>query len=480
METNNPHNNHNLQEPHPQAPLLEDIAQGALIDFGYTPEEKILIKVVGIGGGGGNAIKRMIADGVKNVTYLAVNTDEQDLNKLEGAEKLVIGKKLTKGYGAGNDPERGRLAAEESADEIRRLLMDGQTEIVFITAGIGGGTGTGASPVVAHIAKKELGLLTIAIVSIPDIREEGHQKTIKALEAVRKLQSEVDSLILINNTKVMQVHGDRPLGEALYYANQTIVNATRSIADLISRTGEINADPNDVRATLKDGGMAIISSAEGEGENRVRDAIAKATNSPLLNGNDLSRTSRLIFFIYSSHDKEVTPNEKSVVTALTNSIIRDYSYKWGWGYDDTLKDKVRVTILAAGFGFESTERDVTQALNSSDQDIREQTALKMEQNRKLIETYYGETSGDFLATQAYPFILYDQELDNEEMIKILDNNPSVSRNHYTLEMIRSQNKGASRPFQAYIERGKQSLEEQMSIDKQPETPSQESDQQILF
>lgn len=430
--------NERNQQPSEQAiNRIDEIAEGKPIAFdGYNSHRKV-IKVVGIGGGGGNALNHMYKEGVDNVSYLALNTDAQDLNKLDLADKLVLGPNVTQGLGAGDDPERARLAAEESAEEIRRHLDDGETKIVFLTAGMGGGTGTGASPVVAKIAKQELGLLTVAIVTIPFLRE-GERKILKALKAVERLRQEVDAILIINNEKILDLYPTEPYSRALYLADLTLVNAARSVSDLIYKQGEINVDTNDVVKTLRNGGVAVISSGIGEGKERLKEAIDKAVHSPLLNGNDVYRASRLLVFFYMSREHELRVDEMEPLNALSASMDRSFEYIQGHAYDDSLGDKVKFTILASGFDLSATEQSVRSRVNEDHLTMRERAANE-EKNRILLEKYYDGRDGHLLGSigQARPFIMNDDEIDDERIIKILDNTPAALRRHDELEIIRS-------------------------------------------
>lgn len=432
--TNSPNNESQNREVN----RIDEITEGELISFsGYNSSRRV-IKVVGIGGGGGNALNHMFKEGVDNVSYLALNTDAQDLNKLDIPDRLVLGPSITQGLGAGDDPERARLAAEESAEEIKKLLDDGETKIVFITAGMGGGTGTGASPIVARIAKSELGLLTVGIVTIPFLRE-GERKILKALKAVERLREEVDAILIINNEKILELYPREPYSHALYLADLTLVNAARSVSDLIYKQGEINVDTNDVVKTLRNGGVAVISSGVGEGEHRLKDAIDRAVHSPLLNGNDVYRASRLLVFFYMSREHELRIDEMAPLDALSASMDRSFEYIQGHAFDDSLGEKVKFTILASGFDLTATEQSIRQN-NMEDRLTMQERANREEQDRELLSRYYEGKDGQLLGAvgQSRPFILADDELDNERIIKILDNTPAALRRHDELEIIRSE------------------------------------------
>lgn len=431
----------------PQTNSIEGITDGKLLTVDGLRSYENVIKIVGIGGGGGNALQSMYRAGIPNVSYLAINTDVQDLQKMDVPNKLPIGMRVTGGLGAGDDPERARLAAEESAEDIRKALNDGRTKIVFLTAGMGGGTGTGVSPVVARIAKKELDLLTVAIVTIPFARE-GERKIIKALNAVERLREDVDAILVINNEKIYSVYQGIPQSRALELANDTLVNAAKSVSDLIYRTGELNVDTNDVIKTLKDGGVAVISSGIGSGPNRLKDAIDAAIYSPLLNGNDIYRASRILTFFYVSHEHDLLTEEMAPLSALLASIDRNFDYIEGYGFDDSLGENVKFTILASGFDFSVTQKSVLQEYQE-DNFTRQERVNKERKDKDLIRAYYGDKDLNLGSSfgPSRPFIFADHELDNEEIINILDNEPSIHRNHYELEMLRSNgNESRPKPF----------------------------------
>lgn len=418
---------------------LEKIADGELIRFHNTLREKKVIKIVGVGGGGGNAVADIYRAGVDNVSYLIANTDAQDLEENPIPTKLILGTQICKGLGTGDDPEVGRMAAESSSEEIRKHLDDGQTEIVFLAAGMGKGTGTGASPVIAHIAKAELGLLTLAIVTIP-FKHEGRQKIIKAIRGLERLRKEVDVTLVINNQRILDLHPKHKYDKALALANDILVDAARSITDLIYHHGYFNVDTNDIRTTLRNGGVAVISSGYGSGEKRLKDAIDEAINSPMLKGNDVYRASRLLVFVYMSHEHGLLAEEISYIQNLSESIDRNFNYVYGWGYDDDLGEQVKVTILASGFDFSvSNQYD----LAPEDELSKQERAAKEMQEEEMLAEFYDTTEVGQIGGNlgiASPFILSDYELDNDEIISILDSEAALTRNHYILEQIRSRNK----------------------------------------
>ena len=318
--------------------------------FNKMPEksdEKIIIKAIGVGGGGNNAVNHMYREGINNVSFVNINTDRQALLHSVVPNILEIGD----GLGGGNVPEKAHDFAEQSADEIAALFDDG-TKMVFITAGMGGGTGTGAAPVVARIAK-ERGLLTIGIVTIPFLFE-GQKKIKKAIAGVDEMSKYVDALLVINNERLTEIYGDLSFLNAFGKADDTLSIAARSISDIITGQGHINLDFNDVDTTLRNGGPAIISSGYGEGENRVTAAIQDALKSPLLKNRDILGSKKLLFYLYfdPNAEDEFRMSETHEINDFISSINTDVDVIWGIGFDETLGNQVKMTILAAGFEFD--------------------------------------------------------------------------------------------------------------------------------
>ncbi len=264
-------------------------------------EQSNIIMVIGVGGGGNNAINHMYKQGIKNVTFVVCNTDRQALNNSPVPTKLLIGPNTTHGLGAGNNPEVAKESAEESCNAINDLFNN-DLKMVFITAGMGGGTGTGAAPVIARIAK-ERGLLTIGIVTIPFLFE-GEKKILKALDGADEMSKFVDALLVINNERITEIYSDYDFMNAFGKADDTLATAARSISDLITCHGYMNLDFNDVDTTLRNGGAAIISSGYGEGDHRVTKAIEDALNSPLLKNRDVLGSKKLLFNIYFSPEAD--------------------------------------------------------------------------------------------------------------------------------------------------------------------------------
>ena len=297
---------------------MEDIVQ-----FDFPTDSPKIIKVIGVGGGGGNAVNHMYREGIHDVTFVLCNTDNQALKDSPVPVKLQLGKE---GLGAGNRPARARKAAEESIEDIKNMLNDG-TKMVFITAGMGGGTGTGAAPIIAQTAK-EMDILTIGIVTIP-FRWEGDKKIDQALDGVEEISKHVDALLVINNEKLSEIYSELSVDDAFDKADDTLSVAAKSIAEIITLHGKVNLDFNDVKTVLKDGGVAIMSTGYGEGDNRVSEAIKNAQHSPLLNNNDIFNSKKVLLNISYSAQYKLMMSEMDEVKEFMNRFSRDFETKFG-------------------------------------------------------------------------------------------------------------------------------------------------------
>ena len=397
-----------------------------------TDTTKRIIKVIGVGGGGGNAVSTMYKkEMIKGVSFLLCNTDEQALNNSPVPNKITLGPSITKGLGAGNKPEMAKEAAEESTTEVLNALTSDDTEMVFITAGMGGGTGTGAAPIVGKIAR-DAGKLTVGIATIP-FKFEGRRKILRALEGVRRLQESVDALLVVNNEKLIEIYGKKTVSEAFQLADNTLSNAARSISDIINTAGIVNMDFNDVKTTLKDSGVAVISSGMGKGNNRLKMALEEALTSPLLNNNDITKAKRLMIAIYYSEQDELLVEEISALNKFTDEIETDYDSKSGFYIDNELPEgHIRITILASGFGMEDTENSVFEM--NSDISLRDNIVQRGEEDRRR-EKYYGK-GAVFNGTRRRPLILTLSELDNEELLIIAEEKPALDRDLRFVEAIR--------------------------------------------
>lgn len=322
-----------------------------MIPDGWNSSHSI-IKVIGVGGGGCNAVNEMFKQGITDVEFMICNTDMQSLKMSNVPERLRLGSDVTKGLGAGCDPERGRKAASESIDYIKRSIHS-NIEMVFITAGMGGGTGTGAAPVIAQVAK-EMGKLTVAVVTLP-FRDEGIEFVNRAALGIRELQKHVDSLLIIDNQKLYQVFGELTIFEAFPRADEVLCTAVKSIAEIITKAGFINVDFADVRMVMKSSGMAIMGMGEAEGDDRAIDAVRKAFESPLLNDCDLTTAKGALVNITSSKENGgLTMSELSQIMEYVNSYTGSPNkFKRGVVLDPNMGNKISVTIVATGFNMSS-------------------------------------------------------------------------------------------------------------------------------
>lgn len=317
-----------------------------LINFDLPVDRSSIIKVVGVGGGGNNAVNYMFRQGIKDVNFVICNTDAQALENSPVGVKIQLGASLTEGRGAGNKPEIGRQAALENIDEVMDMLSN-NTKMVFVTAGMGGGTGTGAAPIIAKAAR-EAGFLTVGIVTLP-FRFEGQQRLQQAIEGINELKQNVDSLLIINNEKLREMYGNLKLSHAFAMADNVLAMAAKGIAEIITVHGYINVDFADVRTVMANSGIAIMGSGISEGEDRAIKAIQQALTSPLLNNNDITGAKNILLNITSGIE-EISMDEVGIITDyVTQSISKDSLIIWGTGIDESLGDKVSVTIIATGF-----------------------------------------------------------------------------------------------------------------------------------
>ncbi|PJA08566.1 MAG: cell division protein FtsZ [Flavobacteriales bacterium CG_4_10_14_0_2_um_filter_32_8] len=320
--------------------------------FDLPKDQASIIKVFGVGGGGSNAVNHMYNQGITGVDFVICNTDAQALNLSPVPNKIQLGTTLTEGLGAGANPEVGKNAAIEDIENIKAIL-EKNTKMVFITAGMGGGTGSGAAPIIAEAAR-DLGILTVGIVTIP-FSFEGRRRKQQADEGLAELKKHVDTLLVINNDKLRMMHGNLKMGEAFSKADDILTIAAKGIAEIITVAGYINVDFEDVRTVMKNGGTAIMGSAEAEGENRAMEAVTKALASPLLNDNEI-KGANFILLNVTSGDNEITMDE---IDEITDYIQNEAGYTaeliWGNGTDLSLGNKVSVTVIATGFGVNNTD-----------------------------------------------------------------------------------------------------------------------------
>ena len=339
-----------------------------ILDFGPI-EDKMqgIIKVIGVGGGGCNAVRNMWNDQIGGVTYAVCNTDSQSLSRSPVPVKIQLGE----GLGAGGNPDKGRMEAENGIEDIEKLLSDG-TKMVFVTAGMGGGTGTGAAPVVAGVAKK-LGLLTVGVVTIP-FNFEKKRKIIKALKGVDEMRKNVDALLIVNNERLCDVYSDSDLSvkESFQRADNILMDAVKGISELITMPsdGGIKSDFRDVETTMKNGGGAIMAMGRASGDHRVERAILDALDSPLLYGNDIGKAKRILFNIYSSDEHPIMVRELQEIDDFFDQLDPNIDVIWGTATDDSLGEDAKVTILATGLEDELRNK-VQKEVHSNDDDFYE-------------------------------------------------------------------------------------------------------------
>lgn len=408
-----------------------------ILDFGDPDKSNSIIKVIGVGGGGGNAVNHMYRKGIHDVTFVLCNTDNQALNDSPVPVHLQLGKE---GLGAGNKPAKARKAAEESADDIREMLNDG-TRMAFITAGMGGGTGTGAAPVIARISK-EMDILTVGIVTIP-FRWEGTQKIDQALDGVEEMAKHVDALLVINNDRLREIYPDLSVQDAFGKADDTLSIAAKSISEIITEHGLINLDFNDVKTVLKDGGVAIMSTGYGEGEGRVKKAIEAAINSPLLNEKDVFNSKKILLNITFAGGKNgdgLMMDEMGDVNEFMEKFS-DFEIKWGLAINPELEKKVKVTILATGFGVEHVEgMDNHKKRRITQEDAEAIEAQAKREDRR--DRYYHDTPNKTrYRRRPHIYRFNAEDLDNENVISAVEQSPTYKRTREILENIHNQANG---------------------------------------
>lgn len=402
------------------------------LPFAIPTDAPRIIKVIGVGGGGSNAVHNMYRKGIHNVSFAVCNTDIQALQNSPIPKKIQLGQTITEGLGAGNDPEVARRAAEESREEISNLFNDG-TKMAFITAGMGGGTGTGAAPVVAEIAKS-LDILTVGIVTIP-FKFEMTGKIKQALKGVIEISKHVDALLVINNQRLIDIYPKLNVTEGFRIVDDVLTTATKSIAEIITARGTINLDFRDVSKILKNGGVAIMSYGVERGEMRVSRAFRNAMHSPLLNDNDIYKSKKILFNIYQNPNDPIRVEEMTEVEAFMEQFKNeDIELIWGLSQDVNLEEgEVKVTVLATGFGMKDIpdmqpiiqkEEEVKQELTREEQEKKEREEKKLE---SMVEVFY---KPDFKI-----YIFKGEDMHNEELLTALDNSPTYSRTAQELERI---------------------------------------------
>ena len=347
-----------------------------------------IIKVVGVGGGGCNAVNNMYKEGVDGVTYAVCNTDSQSLSRSPVPVKIQLGE----GLGAGGDPEKGKNEAVNTIDTIQKLLADG-TKMAFVTAGMGGGTGTGAAPVVAGVAK-DMGILTVGVVTIP-FSFEKKRKIVKALKGVEEMRKNVDALLIVNNERLCDVYSDAeiPLKEAFLRADNILMDAVKGISELITlpSDGGIKSDFRDVETTMKNGGGAIMAMGRASGEHRVASAIINALDSPLLYGNDIGKAKRILFNIYASDEHPIFVKELQEIDDFFDQLDPNIDVIWGTATDDTLGVDAKVTILATGMEDSLKEEVKTDVYRNDDEFFESLIPLLYKPRKKTVAEVITQT-----------------------------------------------------------------------------------------
>ena len=375
-----------------------------MIQFDLPKEQSSILKVIGIGGGGSNAVNHMFSQNIDGVNFIICNTDAQAITTSKVPNKVQLGPHLTQGLGAGANPEIGREATEESLEEIKKIL-EVNTKMAFITAGMGGGTGTGGAPIIAKICK-DLGILTVGIVTTP-FAYEGKKRIAQAEEGINKLKDHVDTLLVISNDKLRHQFGNLTMKAAFAKADNVLATAAKCITDVINSTGQINVDFADVCTVMKNGGVAILGSAECEGENRAQNAIEQALNSPLLNDNDIRGAKWILININSAEgETEFTMDEvETIQNHLLSQAGEDSDVILGLGYDNTLENRISITLIATGFEHKSPF-DTKEAPEMEVKKENEKVVIFLEEEKKKASR---------------PLFLFDEKnellINNDELIQ---------------------------------------------------------------
>lgn len=407
----------------------QDIMSTLDQNSGFQEKDKArtIIKVMGVGGGGNNAINHMYMQNIEGVSFVVLNTDRQQLNESPVPNRVLLGPNTTHGLGAGNVPDVARRAAEESEAEIA-ALFDDDTKMVFITAGMGGGTGTGAAPVVARIAH-EKGVLTIGIVTIPFLFE-GPKKILKALGGADEMGKYVDALLIINNQRLTEIYKDLDFTNAFGKADDTLTIAARSISDLITVKGKINLDFNDVNTTLRNGGAAIISSGYGTGERRVTRAIEDALESPLLKNRDVYGSQKILmnFYYNPKSDHPLLMDEMNEIQEFMANFDQEVDVIWGMAFDNTLEDQIKVTVLASGFNV-SLDKEAPVPTVQTPRRETVHADPKITDAQRLKDEYGDKAITDMTLRQlsARYFVFTHEQMDDDDVIDMIEKKPTFSR-----------------------------------------------------
>ena len=425
-----------------------------IMNFNFEKKSEIYINVIGVGGGGSNAVNHMYSEGIKGVGFIVCNTDAQALKNSPVPKCIQLGTSLTEGRGAGNKPEIGRKAALENIEDVKRAI-DSSTRMVFITAGMGGGTGTGAAPVIAA-ACREKGVLTVGIVTIP-FQNEGRRRVNQAIEGISELDKYVDALLVINNERIREMYGDLRLSEAFARADNVLTMAAKGIAEIITVPGYINVDFADVETVMKDSGVALMGSATISGENRALRAVEEALHSPLLNNNDINGAQNILLNVISGAE-EVTMDEINAITGFIQAKAgHNADLIWGNRTDNKLKDELSVTIIATGYNmscipemmsgkipdktYHSLDGEVVlpQDIKKPAPVVKESSATVTVQEKSATTIEFDvedATSGDNIYAQPSsknePSMRIDFSKSNDNVVENLENTPAFQRRNFNV------------------------------------------------
>jgi cell division protein FtsZ len=397
-----------------------------LVNFEMPTVKTSIIKVIGVGGGGSNAVNYMFRQGITDVSFVVCNTDDQALKKSPVPIQIQLGANITEGLGAGSHPEVARQAAIESLPQIEEVLND-NTKMAFITAGMGGGTGTGAAPVIAEAASK-LGILTVGIVTIP-FAFEGKRKIMQALEGVRQMSKHVDAILIINNEKLREVYPDLELSNAFAKADDILTQAAKGIAEIITVEGYINVDFADVYTIMKDGGVAVMNTGYAEGEKRITHAIENALNSPLLNNHNIHESKKILLSLYCSTTNKILMEETTEINEFMEQMGEDIEVIWGVTFDEDLGDGVKITLIATGFSSDVVPEEV----QKEDEEEQEEDNKQPSENNVSIPQPHQTDARTKWMKQLYsptgtdePNMVLD-DMDDDDLFKEMENIPAYKR-----------------------------------------------------
>ncbi len=398
-----------------------------MVNFEFPQVSSSIIKVIGVGGGGCNAVSHMYEEGITGVDFIICNTDSQALDNSPVPVKIKLGVTLTEGRGAGNQPEMGEEAARENYEDLKKVLKG--TKMLFITAGMGGGTGTGAAPVIAGLAR-ELNILTIAVVTIPS-PAEGKKRFGQAMEGIRKLGGFVDSMLVISNQRLHNIFGDLPARQAFKMADNIVCNAVKGVAEIITLHGNVNIDYTDVHTVMHDSKVFIMGTGFATGENRAMNAVNLALESPLLDSNDIYGTKNILLNIISGKNEITIGEIGEIIEHLQEKAGQEADIIWGNGYDNSLGENISVTILATGF-----VTNPNQLLQPRQEPEKFELADNAEQEKQNDRIFQDEQEDGF----ADDFGNEDFEPDEEEQVVTRPQKVFTERSFFSKKKKRNQQK----------------------------------------